>query len=170
MFFLYLAPPLGMLAQEFVHLPGGPAFSETNPLKAAQVVPIEGWIQIIAAISIIELATFKRTYEKGADLGFDPLGKSSPEMELKEVKNGRLAMLGALVRIYLSWRGTMLCRAIHLCAAPNTYSSLSLSCLLVSLYPTGYDFPDACLRRGADCPALPHGFRLPIALKALQPP
>lgn len=86
---------LGMLVQEFVHLPAA-QFSESNPIKAAQTVPVEGWVQIITAISLIELATFKRTYEKGADLGFDPLGKKDSTMELKEVKNGRLAMLGGM--------------------------------------------------------------------------
>lgn len=91
---------LGMLVQEFVQLPGGPAFGNTNPLKAAQAVPVEGWIQIITFISLVELATFKRTYEKGADLGFDPLGMNSPENQLKEVKNGRLAMLAAIGMIF----------------------------------------------------------------------
>lgn len=81
---------LGMLVQELIHLPGGAAFGENNPLKAVQTVPIEGWVQIITFISLYELATFKRTYEKGADLGFDPMGMNSPEMQLKEVKNGRL--------------------------------------------------------------------------------
>lgn len=80
---------LGFLVQELIHLPD-PAFSEANPLKAIYSVPVEGWVQIIVAISVIELATFKRTYESGADLGFDPLGMGKPgaieELKLKEVK------------------------------------------------------------------------------------
>lgn len=89
----------GMLVQEFVHLPNA-MFSESNPLKAIYAVPIEGWVQIITVICIIELASFKRTYEKGGDLGFDPLGMGKGgnyrELQLKELKNGRLAMLASM--------------------------------------------------------------------------
>lgn len=48
---------LGMIVQEFIHLPGGAAFSESNPIKAVYTVPIEGWVQILTVISIVELAT-----------------------------------------------------------------------------------------------------------------
>lgn len=89
---------LGMLVQELFHLPNS-MFSESNPLKAIYVVPVEGWVQIITVICIVELATFKQTYETGADLGFDPLGMGSKDTEalqLKELKNGRLAMIAVL--------------------------------------------------------------------------
>jgi hypothetical protein len=73
--------------QDLVHLPGGPAFSESNPIKAISAVPVEGWLQIIVAISLIELATFKKTYESGATLGFDPMGMGKDSsMVLKEIK------------------------------------------------------------------------------------
>lgn len=94
---------LGMLVQEFVHLPN-PMFAEPNPIKAIYAVPVEGWVQILVAISIIELATFKKTYESGSDLGFDPLGMGSKgnmeELKLKELKNGRLAMLASIGFIF----------------------------------------------------------------------
>jgi hypothetical protein len=73
--------------QDLVHLPGGPAFSEANPIKAIAAVPVEGWIQIIVAICLVELATFKTTYESGATLGFDPMGMGKDSsMALKEIK------------------------------------------------------------------------------------
>ncbi|KAI0565113.1 Light-harvesting complex I polypeptide [Gracilaria domingensis] len=90
---------LGILVQEFVHLPG-PMFQESNPIKAIYAVPVEGWIQILAFVSVVELATFKATFEKGGDLGFDPLGLGKKgdykELELKELKNARLAMIAFL--------------------------------------------------------------------------
>lgn len=90
---------LGMLVQELVHLPAA-SFGEANPLKAIYTTPVEGWVQIITFICIVELASFKATYDTGADLGFDPMGMGKPgkldELKLKEVKNGRLAMLATM--------------------------------------------------------------------------
>lgn len=90
---------LGMLVQEFVHLPNA-MFAEANPIKAVYSVPVEGWIQILLAITIVELVTFKKTYESGGDLGFDPLNMMAKgnieELKLKELKNGRLAMLASI--------------------------------------------------------------------------
>eukprot|EP00183_Erythrolobus_madagascarensis_P007051 CAMPEP_0185843666 /NCGR_PEP_ID=MMETSP1354-20130828/89_1 /TAXON_ID=708628 /ORGANISM="Erythrolobus madagascarensis, Strain CCMP3276" /LENGTH=171 /DNA_ID=CAMNT_0028543197 /DNA_START=312 /DNA_END=827 /DNA_ORIENTATION=- len=91
---------LGWVVQEIVHLPGD-VFSEKHALAAIYKVPFAGWVQIIAAISICELVTFKATYDddaKPGDFGFDPLNMGKPEVmekfELNEIKNGRLAMMG----------------------------------------------------------------------------
>ncbi|PXF48652.1 Chlorophyll a-b binding protein 7, chloroplastic [Gracilariopsis chorda] len=90
---------LGMMVQEFVHLPG-PMFQEPNPLRAIYTVPIAGWVQILAFITIVELITFKATFETGADYGFDPLGMGKKgnleELQLKELKNARLAMIASI--------------------------------------------------------------------------
>ena len=90
---------VGFIVPEFVHLPG-PVFAESNPLKAIYAVPIEGWIQIITAICLIELAQFKTTFANGATLGFDPLGLAAggdrQALAEGEVINGRLAMIGIL--------------------------------------------------------------------------
>lgn len=89
---------VGMLVQEFVHLPS-PMFSESNPLKAIYTVPVEGWVQILVAITIVELITFKQTYGPGPFYDFDPLGMAKKDMrewQLKELKNGRLAMIASI--------------------------------------------------------------------------
>lgn len=90
---------VGMLVQEFVHLPN-PMFAEPNPIKAIYSVPVEGWIQILAFISVVELATFKTTYETMGDYGFDPLGMGKEDkladLKLKELKNARLAMIASI--------------------------------------------------------------------------
>lgn len=91
---------LGIVVQELIQLPGR-YFSEKNPLKAIYSVPIEGWIQIILFISIIELATFKRTYtSEPGDYGFDPLKLSRSRdfetLRLSELKHSRLAMISVI--------------------------------------------------------------------------
>lgn len=87
---------LGWLVAELVHLPDK-QFSNPVALDAIYQVPVAGWIQILVAISVVELATFKMVYDPkraAGQFGFDPLKLDSPTMRLKEVKNGRLAMIG----------------------------------------------------------------------------
>lgn len=87
---------VGMMVQSVVHLPGA-MHAEANPIKAIYTMNVEGWIQIITAICIVELATFNKTFESGENLSWDPLGlgKDGKWVEA-EIYNGRLAMLGAI--------------------------------------------------------------------------
>lgn len=84
---------VGILVQEFVHLPGA-MHAESNPLLAIKTAPVEGWIQILFVIGVIEMATLKQTLSKeGANYGFDPLGLGKDgKWAVAEVINGRLAM------------------------------------------------------------------------------
>ncbi|GJQ08463.1 hypothetical protein GpartN1_g254.t1 [Galdieria partita] len=94
---------LGYVAQEFVHLPGD-VFSERHALAAIHKVPIEGWIQIILFISLVEIATFRTTFSfdrEPGDFGFDPLGLGkTPQLRRRyqesEIRNGRLAMIAII--------------------------------------------------------------------------
>merc|ERR1719463_500129 len=86
-----LSPSQGI---HFDDIPGGVA--------AISAVPTAGWIQIIALIGVHELTVAKQDYTKepgeiNTFLGFKP---EDPEVfrdkQLKELKNGRLAMIAVL--------------------------------------------------------------------------
>jgi Chlorophyll A-B binding protein len=147
---------VGMIVQDFVHLPGGPAFSESNPIAAIYAIPVEGWVQILTAVSLVELATFKKTYTSGGDLGFNPLKlKVDDSMRLKELKNGRLGKLISLVG-ESSFRNVV------------AHQFLTLSCLLAITSPiTSHDciywssLPMRRLQRGPDLSTVPPWICLP---------
>jgi len=96
---------LGFVAQEFVHLPGE-AYSNPAPLAAFNQVGASPILQIIIACGFLEAhlhkgkMTILNTFEDGREpgnFGFDPLKlmKSGDpnQYALKEISNGRLAML-----------------------------------------------------------------------------
>jgi len=96
----------GYMAQEFFSLPSYPGYS-SNPIEAFSSVPSEGLLQIVVAVSYLEVVSNKgkfsmsNMFEGGrapGDLGFDPLKfgdnpATRARLELAELKNGRLAML-----------------------------------------------------------------------------
>lgn len=93
---------VGFVLQQYVHI----LCPESNPLKAITTLGYGPNLQILSFIGVIELATWKKTFSpegKPGDLGFDPLkmsvGKSDvaiKNMQLKEIKNGRVAMIAII--------------------------------------------------------------------------
>jgi len=88
----------------------GVTFSDiaaATPFEAVKMVPAAGWLQIIFVFGIFEAVGFNKQYNEGSeipgDFGYDPLGFTKREggfeseeiksLRLKELKNGRLAML-----------------------------------------------------------------------------
>lgn len=108
---------------KFSDIPGG--------IAAIDAVPGAGWAQIVAVVGVHELTVNKQDYTKVPGeiptfLGFKP---EDPEefksKQLKELKNGRLAMIAVLGELSKSHspthtRGPLRCRALrrYLCAAP----------------------------------------------------
>jgi hypothetical protein len=107
---------VGFLFPSYFHFGGNPdvgvpsdAFAELNPFKALSTVPAAGLWQISLVIFGIELNRIKRVLKGDkapGDLGlgqtgFNPFGFKYSEEEYfekqtQEIKNGRLAMFGAL--------------------------------------------------------------------------
>jgi hypothetical protein len=106
---------VGLIVPSFIRL-GGPYYDSANPIEAASKVPVEAWAQILLTIGLIEFFSnagkmtmddmFSDSSRVPGKLGFDPLKMGgSSEMELKELKNGRLAMLafgGMLHQVFIT--------------------------------------------------------------------
>lgn len=94
---------LGVIVQEFVHLPD-PQFANPVATEAFFQVPNAGLWQIFLACGLAEVILHKGKisyldmFSAGAvpgELGFNPMNmKISDDIKLKEIKNGRLAMCG----------------------------------------------------------------------------
>eukprot|EP00596_Hydrurales_sp_CCMP1899_P009550 CAMPEP_0119042108 /NCGR_PEP_ID=MMETSP1177-20130426/14359_1 /TAXON_ID=2985 /ORGANISM="Ochromonas sp, Strain CCMP1899" /LENGTH=167 /DNA_ID=CAMNT_0007008653 /DNA_START=169 /DNA_END=672 /DNA_ORIENTATION=- len=89
---------VGWVFQQYVHF----VSAETDPLKVVTALGYGPNLQILLAIGCVELATWDDTFTSTTpgDFGFDPMSllkgkneKQVNELKLKEIKNGRLAMV-----------------------------------------------------------------------------
>ena len=109
---------LGFVAQQYVNLPGYTHVDDSN--MAPEAVGVSAMLQIVMWMGVLEFWTnkgnvtmetmFQNEDRVPGDLGFDPMGfavgKSQEEkdaMALKELKNGRLAMLAIGGMIHHNW-------------------------------------------------------------------
>jgi len=109
---------LGFVSQEFISLPGLPQLADSNLGPTA--VGAGPMLQIVLWIGVLEFWTnkgnvtmetmFQDSDRVPGDFGFDPMGLSvgktqeeKEEMELREIKNGRLAMLAIGGMIHHNW-------------------------------------------------------------------
>jgi hypothetical protein len=98
----------GVMAQEFLALPNYPGYTP-NAVEAATSVPPEAMLQIVAFMAWFEISTNKGKFtmmnmfedpsREPGNLGFDPLkfgenAETRERLEMAELKNGRLAMIG----------------------------------------------------------------------------
>jgi len=99
---------VGLIVQEFASIPGFPGYTP-NPVEAATAVSAGAWGQIILLMVWAEVYFNKGNYFMSTmfedksrvpgDLGFDPLkfgenAATRERLEMAELKNGRLAMIG----------------------------------------------------------------------------
>ena len=109
---------LGFVLQEYWTLPGMTHVTDSN--LAPSVAGVSSMAQIVVWMGVLEFwtnkgnVTMENMFEDPdrvpGELGFDPMGLSSgksqeekDEMALKEIKNGRLAMLAIGGMIHHNW-------------------------------------------------------------------
>jgi len=109
---------LGFVLQEYWTLPGMTNVADSN--LAPSVAGVSSMAQIVVWMGVLEFwtnkgnVTMENMFEDPdrvpGELGFDPMGLSSgksqeekDEMALKEIKNGRLAMLAIGGMIHHNW-------------------------------------------------------------------